>query len=151
MQDEGCAKSTYQKLCVPGPILYLSRRTLERGLLSLCRGYTSESWSSPFYVSSGNRPSSPRIHLEGINRNELAWLTMHLKLRADRFQLIQLETHVTFDHLFLHRPHFHPNGQPSSTLAFCCYVLFGSFSLYGNQQALLNDSCVRDVYRVSFH
>lgn len=64
VQDEGCVRSTYRRLCVPGLILYLSRRTLGRGLLSLCRGYTSESWSSPFYVSSGSRPSSPHIHLE---------------------------------------------------------------------------------------
>lgn len=62
--SEGCVRFTYRRLCVPGPILYLSRRTLGRGLLSLCRGYTSESWSSPFYVSSGSRPSSPHIHLE---------------------------------------------------------------------------------------
>lgn len=62
--DEGCVRFTYQRLCVPGLTLYLSRRTLGRGLLSLCRGYTSESWSSPFFVSSGSRLSSPHIHLE---------------------------------------------------------------------------------------
>lgn len=63
---------TYRRLCVPALILYLSRRTLGRGLLSLCRGYTSESWSSPFYVSSGNRPSSPHIHLE----DQQKWISL---------------------------------------------------------------------------
>lgn len=35
-----------------------------------------------------------------INRNELVWLTKSLKLQADRFQLMQLQTDVTFDSIW---------------------------------------------------
>lgn len=56
--------NTYQRQFWRARIPYLSRKTLEKGLQSWCRGCTSESWSSPFFVSSGSRPSLPHIHLK---------------------------------------------------------------------------------------
>lgn len=97
VQDEGCVRSTYQRLCVLGPTLYLSRRTLGRGLLSLCRGYTSESWSSPFYVSSGSRLSSPHIHLEDQEK----WFSLINKALKVAGWQISVQTDVTFDLLFI--------------------------------------------------
>lgn len=72
--ERGGVNITYQRRCALGPILYLSRRTLGRGLPSLCRGYRSESWSSPFYVSGGSRQSSPHIHLEDENEKKTVYL-----------------------------------------------------------------------------
>lgn len=66
----GFVINTHQRQFWQAQILYLSRRTLGRGLLSWCRGCTSESWSSPFSVSSESRQSSPRIHLKESDKQE---------------------------------------------------------------------------------
>lgn len=104
VQHECCVKSTYRKLCALGLILYLSRRTLGRGLLSLCRGYTSESWSSPFYVSSGSRPSWPHIHL-GDQQKWISFINKEFEVAGWQISLMQLQTDVTFDLVF--SPHFY--------------------------------------------
>lgn len=88
-----------------------------------------------------------------INRNELVWLTKNLKLHADRFQLIQLQTDVTFDFIwsFLHTADpFSPKWTHSTHLNFLLLKSFfggGSFSIYVNRKALWNTS-THDVYDV---
>lgn len=68
--SRGFVINTHQRQFWQAQIPYLSRRTLGKGLLSWCMGCTSESWSSPFSVLSGNRQSSPRIHLKGAGKQE---------------------------------------------------------------------------------
>ncbi len=68
--------NTYQRQFWQARIPYLSRKTLEKGLQSWCRGCTSGSWSSPFSASSGSRPSLPHIHLkEQRKRNRKCLIT----------------------------------------------------------------------------
>lgn len=62
--SRGFVINTHRRQFWQAQIPYLSRRTLGKGLLSWCTGCTSESWSSPFSVLSGNRQSSPHIHLK---------------------------------------------------------------------------------------
>lgn len=130
-------RSTYRRLYVPGRILYLSRRTLGRGLLSLCRGCTSESWSSPFYVSSGSRPSSPRIHLE---EKWISLINKELKVPGFIFQKSHLIRFLSYSSIF----YFNSDAHTCCNLVLL-KVLFGSFSIYVNWNA-----SARDVYRVWF-
>lgn len=82
--SRGFVINTHRRQFWQAQIPYLSRRTLGKGLLSWCMGCMSESWSSPFSVSSGNRQSSPHIHLKE-SRKQTAVLTSQSQLVFSNF------------------------------------------------------------------